>query len=260
MKAQTPLGLSSFAYRWALETGRLDAFTLIDRASELGLQIVQYLHNLPLHDWSDSDLAALGRHASAKGITLQVGTHGLDPASMARYVEVARRCGAGMVRATAFGDLAVAERALHDLQPTLRTTGVTVALENYYQTSAEDLAALVRRVDDPLVGVCLDTINSVGRFEEPARTVATLAPFTVCLHLKDGVTRPADHGFEVVGTAVGDGMLDLPSLVRMVWAAGRRPPVLIELWQERLADGAATVAAEEEKVVRSIAYAQRLIA
>jgi 3-oxoisoapionate decarboxylase len=253
-----PLGLSSFAYRWSLETGRYDAFTLVDRAADLGLQIVQFLHNLPLHDWSDIDLAALGRHVERRGIALQVGMHGLDMALLRRYVEVAGVCGAGLVRVTAFGDREAAGRALRDLLPTLRSSGVSVALENYYQTSSDDLAALVESVGDPLVGVCLDTINSVGRFEEPMRTVATLAPHATCLHVKDGVTRPADHGFDVVGTAVGDGYLDIPTLLRIVWNAGRRPPILVELWQERLHDLTATVEAEDVKVRRSVEYLRQI--
>lgn len=256
----TPLGLSSFAYRWALESGRYDAFTLVDRTAALGLQILQYLHNLPLHDWSEADLAALGRHAVERRVALQVGMHGLDMALLRRYVEVARACGARLVRVTAFGDREAGARALRDLLPTLRSLGVAVALENYYQTSSADLAALVESVGDPLVGVCLDTINSVGRFEEPARTVETLAPHAICLHLKDGVTAPTDHGFDVVGTAIGDGYLDVPALVRAVWNAGRRPPILVELWQERLADLSATVAAEDEKVERSVAFIRRLLA
>ena len=260
MQSVTPLGLSSFAYEWALKSGRYDAFTLVDRAADLGLQIVQYLHNVPLHGWSEADLAAIGRHAAEHGITLQVGMHGLDAALLHRYVEVARACGANLVRATAFGDREAGARTLRGLLPALRAHGIAIALENYYQTSSADLAALVESVGDPLVGVCLDTINSVGRFEEPFRTVAMLAPYAICLHVKDGVTRPADHGFDVVGTAVGDGYLDVPALIRTVWDAGRRPPVLVELWQERLSDLAATVAAEDEKLLASIAYLRRFLA
>lgn len=257
--ASIPIGISSYTYRWAMQAGRLDAWQLLERCVGQGLQVLQFLDNVPLDTWPDEDLRALGQAAAGR-LTLQVGMSGLDPQKLARYVEVAQLTGAAQIRATVLGDPEAAGCALRDLLPALRDHGLTVVLENHFGQRTTTLAALVQHLGDPHVAICLDTLNSIALLEGPAETVAALAPYATCMHLKDGITRREGTGFKVLGAELGTGLLDLPALLRIVWATGRRPPMLVELWQDPEADGAATLATEEAWVARSLEYARRLAA
>lgn len=61
------------------------------------------------------------------------------------------------------------------------------------------------------MGICVDTVNSIGAGESVDYIVDTLAPFTVNLHIKDfGIARlPHKQGFIVDGRIAGEGMLDI---------------------------------------------------
>ncbi len=258
MKAPISLGITSYTYRYAAQGGHLDAWQLIERAVELGLQVLQFLDNVPLDRWPDEDLRALGRAAAGR-LTLQVGMKGLDGDLLTRHLAVAQLCGAQVIRATILGEIEEAYRTLYALLPALRAAGVTVALENHFHQSSDQLVSLLQRLDDPHVAICLDTLNSIALLEGPGETVSKLAPYAVCLHLKDGRTRREGQSWRLCGTALGAGLLDLPALVRTVWAAGRRPPMLLEMWQDREADEAATLAAEEAWIAQSLDYMRRLV-
>lgn len=252
------IGISSYTYRWAMDAGQLDAWQLVDRAARMRLQTLQFLDNVPLDRWADDDLRELGRRAIESGLSLQIGTSGLDPARLRRYVEVARLCGASLIRATVDRDLEDAYRALRSMLPDLEANGSIIALENHFSHSSDQLLALVRRLSTPQVAICLDTLNSIARLEGPAETVAKLAPYAVCVHLKDGTTVREGTSFRIAGSPLGEGLLDLPSLLRIIRASGKLPPLLVELWQNRGPDLAATLAAEEAWVGRSLSYARRL--
>jgi 3-oxoisoapionate decarboxylase len=254
------LGITSYTYRWAVGGGHLDARGLIDRVAGHGLGLLQFLDNLPLADLPDDELRALGLLARDRGVALMAGMSGLDPTQLRRQIEVARLLGAEQLRATVVGGVAAAESTIREVQPALRVAGVTLALENHSDATSDDLAGLIRRVGDPRVAICLDFLNSIAVLEGPAETVGKLAPYAASVHLKDGAVAKSGTGWRIVGTALGDGRVDLAGLLRVVWATGRRPPLLFEMWQERVADEAETLAAEEEWVTRSIACLKRLAA
>lgn len=259
MTQRIPLGITSYTYRYAVRGGHLDAWQLVQRAVELGLQVLQFLDNMPLDLWPDEDLRALGRAAAGR-LALHVGMAGLDGGQLARYLAVAQLCGAEQIRVTVQGGIDEACRTLQALLPALRAAGVTVGIENHFRQSADQLLTLVRRLNDPHVAICLDTLNSIALLEGPGETVARLAPYAVCLHLKDGTTLREGQDWRVRGTALGAGLLDLEALVRTVWAAGRRPPMLLEMWQDPEADEVATLAAEEAQIAQSLDYMRQLAA
>ena len=49
----------------------------------------------------------------------------------------------------------------------LRAAGVSLAIENHFYLTPAELAHLVRTIDDPLVGICLDPLNSISRLAGP---------------------------------------------------------------------------------------------
>jgi L-ribulose-5-phosphate 3-epimerase UlaE len=93
--------------------------------------------------------------------------------------------------------------------------------------------------------------------------VATLlAPFTVNLHLKDFVIERQSHwmGFSVSGRPAGEGMLDIPSLLRRIAIHGRCATAVLELWtppESRIED---TLAREARWAEQSLDYLRPLFA
>lgn len=49
--------------------------------------------------------------------------------------------------------------------PLLEQTGIKLALENHTETFADEILWLIDRIDHPLVGACVDTVNSMGVLE-----------------------------------------------------------------------------------------------
>jgi sugar phosphate isomerase/epimerase len=258
------IGVSSYAYRWAISSGHMDAFALLDRVSEVGGRVVQICDNLPLDRLPDETLDNLARRAAELGVSLEVGIKGSHPVHVRRNLEVVKRLGARLLRVVltdtewrpTFAELVTVFKSL---LPDLRATGVSVAIENHFHLTPAELAHLVETVGDPLVGVCLDTINSIIMFVGVEETVKTLAPLAISVHAKDAVITRRRTGFYISGCPLGEGLVDLPAMLAAVRAAGRSPNVLVECWMDRLDDETITLIQEQDWVQRGIAYLRQLV-
>jgi sugar phosphate isomerase/epimerase len=135
-----------------------------------------------------------------------------------------------------------------------------LAVENHDRLRAAELVAIIRAVDCPRVGVCLDTVNNLGAAEGPAEVIRELAPLAVDLHLKDFTVRrhPTALGFVIEGTPAGEGRLDFAGLLGELRRAGRDPDAILELWTPPAADLEATIRREREWAERSLGFLRRL--
>jgi sugar phosphate isomerase/epimerase len=258
------LGLSSYTFPWAVGVPgfppreSLSAFGLIDLAAGAGIGLVQLADNLPLQEWDDRAIDELAAHAAASGVRIELATRGIGP-HLNRYVELASRFGAPFVRVvidhgTDEPDPDEAAVRLREFAATFRASGVTLAIENHDRFTVAELAGLVRRLGD-WVGICLDTVNSLGSLETPEVVVDALAPLSVALHLKDFLIRRHPHqmGFEVIGAPAGEGMLDIPAIVAACAAYSVRTAVL-ELWTPPAVDVEQTIVIERSWAERSLEY------
>ncbi len=260
------LGISSWTYPWAVGVpgyGRpdapLDAFGLLERAAALGVPVVQIADNLPADALSPAELARLLEAARRAGIAIELGTRGVEPPRLARYLEIARCLEARLVRtvpAAADASLAGIEAALREVLPAYEAAGVVLALENYERHTTADLLGLVAAVASPSLGICLDTVNSLGALESPEDVTARLAPHTVNLHIKDfGIERvPSRMGFLVSGRPAGAGLLDIPRLLAAIENNGRAATAIVEQWPPYCGDLAGTIAQEAAWAEQSVRY------
>ena len=107
--------------------------------------------------------------------------------------------------------------ALRPLAATAAEEGVILALENHADYRGHEVAAIVAAVGSPGLGARLDTANPYAVIEEPLAAAEALAPYTVATHVKDLRVRPKHQGLlSLVGCALGEGDVDLRSIVRMV--------------------------------------------
>ncbi|MBM3345960.1 MAG: sugar phosphate isomerase/epimerase [Betaproteobacteria bacterium] len=267
------LGLGSFAYFWSggvpgwpQPAEPMTPLGLVERAAALGLRLVQIADNMPVDGLDRPGLGSLKERAEALGIEVELGTRGIQGGNIERHIALCQFFNSRVLRI-------VVDTADHHPSPddvvrivseqvsSLKDAGVVLAIENHDRFPAPTLAAIIRRIDSPHVGVCLDTVNSFGSLEGPEAVLAELAPLVVSLHLKDFTIRRASHmmGFVIEGTPAGDGKLNVPWLLDRLRSAGRDVNAILELWPppaERIED---TVVKEDEWAVRSVRNLRALI-
>ncbi|HEY1860909.1 MAG TPA: TIM barrel protein [Gemmataceae bacterium] len=159
-----------------------------------------------------------------------------------KEVQTAKRCGVAVFRTVLMNgrryevfDSAEAFRKFHErgkqalagAKPVVEKYEVRMAVENHKDLQATELLDMVKKLDCPFIGVCLDTGNSIALLETPDRTLDMLAPHTFTTHIKDmGVEECAD-GFLLAEVPLGTGFLDLPNIVATLRKA--RPEIHLNL-------------------------------
>ncbi|BCS32127.1 hypothetical protein TBR22_A13360 [Luteitalea sp. TBR-22] len=94
-----------------------------------------------------------------------------------------------------------------------------VGIENHKDWLAPELVSLLRAIDSPYVGACVDFGNNLALLEDPDDTIAQLAPFAVTTHVKDMAVRVTREGFELSEVPLGQGLLPLARYVGMIGKA-----------------------------------------
>lgn len=266
------LGISSYTYTWAIEvpgypiTDPLSAVGLLDKAAALDVDVVQIADNLPLGSMSDDQQNVLVEAAAVHGIQVEVGTRGIQPAQLITYLKLAQRFGSPILRVVIDTDehhpsVSEAIELLYASLPNFAETGITLAIENHDRFSVRDFTLILETIDNPYLGICLDTVNSFGALEGPEVVVEALGPWTVNLHVKDFNIRRADHkmGFVIEGTPAGQGRLDFPWLLEKLRPYGRDFNSILELWTPPDSDIPATIAREDRWAKDSINYLRGFI-
>ena len=242
------------------------AVDLLAAARRLGVGVVQIGPNLPLDRLSEPELECVIRQAREWDLELEIGTRGLEKNHLHRQVAIAKRAGATLLRTIPELEggcvptaAQIAER-LHSIIPELADSGVRIALENG-KIPAEDLRAVLDDLGSPWVGVTLDTVNSLAIPEGWRHVAVTLAPHTMCLHVKDFVARRAWHmmGFVVEGRPAGKGQLDIPWLLQTLAAAQVSPNAILEVWPPEQEALEATIELEQAWAEESVNYLRQYI-
>lgn len=267
------LGIGSYTYVWAVGVPGypppprpLTAFTLLEKATELGVRVVQIADNLPLDRMPDADRVTLVRQAEQLRIDLEVGTRGIRTDHLRRYLRIATELRSPILRVVTDTEdhkptLDEIVGILRPVMPEFERAGVSLAIENHDRFRAAALAEILDLVESPFVGVCLDTANSIGCVENVATLLAVLGPRVVNLHVKDYcVFRPPHHkGFVVEGRPSGQGQLDVSRLLAALQAHGRDPNAIVELWPPPEPTIEAAVAKEDEWARASVRYLRQFI-
>jgi 3-oxoisoapionate decarboxylase len=265
------LGLSSYTYTWAVgvpgsEPERpLSAEDLLERAVRLGVPVVQFADNLPLHARAP-DIDELARRAHDLGVDLEVGTRGVDRNNVLRYLEIAATVGSPFLRVVVDtkdhhpSPQEVVDR-LAGLRDEFTAAGVILAFENHDRFTAAELARVVETLGDDWTGVVLDTVNSFGALEGPDVVIGTLAPLAVNVHVKDFIITRASHsmGFTIEGCPAGRGRLDVPALFSSIRRYRNDITAVLELWTPPQESLQSTIETERRWAEESIAYLQSLL-
>jgi sugar phosphate isomerase/epimerase len=266
------LGISSYTYTWgvgvpgSMPADPLSAFELIGRASLSGLSLVQFADNLPLEFWSAEHLFDLYSYAEKKNISIEMGGRGLTPEHTIQCLKTAIALHSPILRMVIDGtgfepDLKSVISIIKELQPEFESYKIRLAIENHDRFKAREFEKIVQSIGSEWVGICLDSVNSMGAgegFEEVSRI---LLPYTINLHIKDFTIRRVSHkmGIIIEGSPAGKGMLDIRATVESLKNLNRCRSAILELWTPPEKEIEDTIMKEEKWADESIDYLKKLI-
>lgn len=257
-------GLSSYAYFWRLHDQNPSPMTLfdaLDDSARLGAGVFQICDYPQIESWSDSQLAALYQHAERHRIVLELGTKGISPAHLRRYLHIAGELDCRLLRTMVNTPdyRPTHSQALKDLAevlPEFDRQQVAICLETYEQVPTRDNVELVKTLNSPRLGICLDPANCVAALETPAEVVALTAPWVINWHVKDFAFSRRDGwvGFTLSGCPQGEGLLDYDAIRQQIQPEKNHINQIIEHWLPWQEDFAASCATEARWAQHNMQY------
>lgn len=144
--------------------------------------------------------------------------------------------------------------------PIAETAGVKIAVENHCDSFSEEILWLLDKVNQPVVGACIDTVNAFMVMEDPMQAIANLAPRAYTNHFRDDRIIFQRYGFKLTGAAVGEGDIDMLRAYELIRDAGQTDRINIETEMEITLDDMQTALSEElDTVKRSIKYCREVL-
>lgn len=258
------IGLSSYAFFWQLSHQVNEPLTIheaLQKTADLGVDLFQICDYAPLEDMADDDLAAVRATADSLGITLEVGTKGIRPEHLRKFLHVAGILGSPLLR-TMFnvpGHTPTAEDAVaifKEVLPKFAAAGVRIAVETYEQVPTSRILDVIRGVDSPYLGICSDPANTVAALEMPREVIDAVAPYVLNMHIKDFAfsRKQGWVGFTYSGAPLGEGLLDYDYMVAKIQPKARNINQIVEHWLPWQDSEADTVRLENQWTQQSLDF------
>jgi sugar phosphate isomerase/epimerase len=154
-----------------------------------------------------------------------------------RWIEAAPELGCHLVRfvagnsSTDRGGRPIEFRAAALERPleVARGCGVVLALETHADLTLPELEALLALIDDPILGICLDTANAIRVGDLPLDATVRLLPHLRMLHLKDVDGLAFDGPVGPRSVAYGTGVIPVDVILATLAHAGFDGHVMVEL-------------------------------
>lgn len=258
-------GISSYTYTWAIgvpgkePANPMSVFQLIEKAAESGVRVVQIADNLPLDQFSKSELLKIRDFADKLNVQIEVGSKKMTFEKLEKYIGFAAFFKSPIVRFVIDGqDFEPALNEVHAIIqkaiPKLEKYGIILAIENHDRFKAAEFAEIIEKAGSKFVGICLDSVNSMGAGEGLETVIEKLAPYTVNLHVKEFSVKRLFHkmGFIIEGCPLGEGMLPVTEIIQKVSRYCRS--AIIEQWTPPEENVEKTIEKEARWAEQSIKY------
>jgi sugar phosphate isomerase/epimerase len=247
---RVPLGLDGHSLR----SMKWKATQLIEFAAEQRLDAV-LLNNLNYFEsLEESHLLKVKELASKHDMRIYVGAGGIcknaakfsdkwgnAEAMLATGIRVASTVGSPVVNVR-IGSIAdrflsggiqpridEAVRVLKASSQRAKDAGVKFGFENHAaDLRSEELLELIEEVGTDVCGVMLDPGNGLWAMEDPMVHLQALAPYVVCNSLRDYMVWESAEGATFQWTAVGDGLMEVPSYVQTLAKSNPGMPIFVE--------------------------------
>ena len=266
------IGISTYTYTWAIGVpgsepeSPMSVFSLINRASELGVQCVQLADNLPLTGLSLEELSKISAFATNLGIGIEMGARGLTEENLHHHINLAAGFHSPILRMVIDDgeyqpDIDTIVAVIRNAADSLARNNINLAIENHDRLPASVFRQIVEKCGTDNTGICLDCVNSMGIGEGMATVLDTLAPFTLNLHVKDFTVRRMPHkmGFLIEGAPAGKGFLDLPRVIEKLNSYGKCRSAILELWTPPAGSLGQTISREDDWAFQSIRYMKSVL-
>lgn len=258
------VGISTYAFFWQLNEKNYSPITvdeMLEVTKELGGEVFQICDYPLIEKMQEGELFSIAKKASELNIELELGTRGVKSDHLLNYLRIANLLGVKLIRTmfNTVGDTPTTKQAyerLLEVLPKYEKAEVKLAIETYEQVKTKDIISVVERIDSPYVGICLDPGNTIAALELPKDVVELSAPYVTNLHVKDFVfTRKSGWvGFSLVGCPLGEGLLDLDTMLKALKRENRDVNAIIELWLPFTNSMEETIRLEKEWMRKSFDY------
>jgi 3-oxoisoapionate decarboxylase len=149
---------------------------------------------------------------------------------------------------------------LTEAVPLAADHGIRLAVENHCDSFSEEIVWLLDRVDSPTVGACIDTVNGLHVTEDPMAAIERLAPRAITNHFRDDRIEFQRWGFKLVGTAVGEGDIDMRRAYELFRERSSMERINIETELETpLDDMQKALDMEIDAIRRSVRYCRQVL-
>jgi sugar phosphate isomerase/epimerase len=258
------IGLSSYAFFWQLSDQVSEPLTIhetLRRAAEMGVDLFQICDYAPLEDMNDDDLSTVRATADGLGITLELGTKGIRPDHLRKFLHIAQILGSDILRTmfnvpghTPDNDEAVS--IFTEVLPEFEAAGVRIAIETYEQVPTERILAVVKQVSSPYLGICSDPANTVAALETPRHVIDAVAPYVLNMHIKDFAfsRKQGWVGFTYSGAPLGEGLLDYDYMAEKIKPKTRNINQIVEHWLPWQDSEAETIRLENQWTQQSLDF------
>lgn len=259
------LGISSYTYTWSVGVPGSepekpwDELMLLQKAAELQVDCLQIADNLPLHLMNEQRLQVLKQFASDSAIDLEVGARCMTEDMLQRYIKIADLLASPILRFVIDGPyfepsmkevISIVKASV----PELEKRNIRLAIENHDRFHAREFLDIVQGSQSEHVGICLDSVNSMGAGEGIETTTTLLAPYTFNLHIKEFIVERHPHtmGFTIEGRPVGQGQLPLAWMLKQL--GPQCQSAILESWTPPEESIEMTMAKEANWAMESIKY------
>lgn len=118
---------------------------------------------------------------------------------------------------------------LEKIVPIAEKHKVILAMENHKDRTADEFAALLKRLSSEYYGSLIDFGNNIALCEEPMSVVRKLAPYVKSTHLKDMAVKRYDQGFLLSEVVCGRGFLDIKGMVTLCRRSNPKVHINLEM-------------------------------
>ena len=112
--------------------------------------------------------------------------------------------------------------------PLIEEYGMQIAIENHTDTFADEILWIVDKLNHPLIGTCVDTMNPLQVIENPYDVMEKMLPRAYCCHFSDDIIVVDPLGVHDIGAAHGQGSMDCPQMVRQIREKSPMEKIIME--------------------------------
>lgn len=267
------VGLCSYAFRYAVGTANfhpprpMGPVELIREAARLGYGRVLFFDNIGSENFDQALCANLARELADRDMTACFGVRNLSGETFARHLPLAAALGADCLRLAVTlrespeATVAWAEKIFAENLKRIEDQNLCIGVENHFSLAPEYVERLVESLDHPRIGYVYDSTNSICFVEKPEETLRRMRKRLYAAHFKDFVFQKLEAGYLMNGVALGEGVSDIPGLIREALSYNPEAKIELELTMLRPEglDAEGVVAWEADGIAKSSAHLFRIL-